>query len=179
MYNLGNKEIMSRNIKYYMDLNNKTRNEICNDLGFSYSTFTDWVNGNTYPRIDKIEMLSNYFGIQKSDLVEEKTNEDKDIDLNVGEKELLKLYRNLNSGDQQMLKRFMCYYSKLNSKTKDSAMNYLSTLCELQEMKSIQCTTDSCSDSLLAAHCREYATEEGKKRDIALIKNIHKKHKNI
>ena len=46
------------------------RNKICTDLGFKYTTFTDWVKGNTYPRIDKIEMMANYFGVSKSDLVE-------------------------------------------------------------------------------------------------------------
>ena len=38
-----------------------------------HTTFTDWVNGKTYPRIDKIEMLANYFGIKKSDLIEDKS----------------------------------------------------------------------------------------------------------
>ena len=46
------------------------RNDICKDLGFKYTTFTDWYNGNIYPRIDKIEMLANYFRIEKSDLIE-------------------------------------------------------------------------------------------------------------
>lgn len=73
MGDLGNKEIMSRNIQYYMDLNNKTRQEMCDALGVKYSTFSDWVNGNTYPRIDKIEMMANYFGIKKADLVEDWT----------------------------------------------------------------------------------------------------------
>ena len=70
--NLGNKEIMAKNIKYYMEINNKDRNQICKDLDFKYSTFTDWVNGNKYPRIDKIEQLANYFNVSKSDLVEDK-----------------------------------------------------------------------------------------------------------
>lgn len=72
MSGLGNKEIMSKNLKFYMGKYNKDRNQVCSDLGFKYSTFTDWVNGNKYPRIDKIEMLANYFGIQKSDLIEER-----------------------------------------------------------------------------------------------------------
>ena len=55
-----------------MEITGKTRNTICDDLGFKYTTFTDWVNGNKYPRIDKIEILANYFGIKKSDLIEEK-----------------------------------------------------------------------------------------------------------
>lgn len=45
MSDLGNKKIMANNIKKYMNLNNKTRNDICNDLGFKYTTFSDWVNG--------------------------------------------------------------------------------------------------------------------------------------
>lgn len=69
--NLGNKKTMSKNIQYYMNINNKTRQDICNDLKIKYTTFTDWVNGNSYPRIDKIELIANYFGVEKSDLIEE------------------------------------------------------------------------------------------------------------
>ena len=72
MSNLGNKEIMAKNIQYYMDLHNKSRNDMCEALGVKYTTFTDWVKGNAYPRIDKIELMANYFGIEKSDLVEER-----------------------------------------------------------------------------------------------------------
>lgn len=50
----------------------KERTDICNDLGFKYTTFTDWYNGNKYPRIDKIEILAKYFGVLKSDLIEDK-----------------------------------------------------------------------------------------------------------
>ena len=44
---------------------------MCDALGVKYTTFTDWVKGNAYPRIDKIELMANYFGIDKSDLVED------------------------------------------------------------------------------------------------------------
>lgn len=71
MSDLGNKQIMAENIKKYMKRYNKSRNDICRDLSISYTTFSDWVNAKTYPRIDKIEMLANYFGIEKSDLVED------------------------------------------------------------------------------------------------------------
>ena len=71
MSNLGNKEIMAKNIRYYMDKYDKTRQEMCDALGVKYTTFTDWVKGNSYPRIDKIEMMANYFGISKADLDED------------------------------------------------------------------------------------------------------------
>lgn len=70
MSDLGNKQIMSENIQRLMDSHGIDRNKICADLGFKYTTFTDWVKGNTYPRIDKIEMMAQYFGVNKSDLVE-------------------------------------------------------------------------------------------------------------
>ena len=71
MSGLGNKEIMAKNLQYYMEKYDKDRNDICKDLNIPYTTFTEWVKGKSYPRIDKIELLANYFGIQKSDLIEE------------------------------------------------------------------------------------------------------------
>ena len=73
---LGNKKVFSENLRRYMALYEKNRNDICNDLGFAYTTFTSWETGINYPRIDKIEMLANYFGIEKSDLIENKSQEE-------------------------------------------------------------------------------------------------------
>lgn len=73
---LGNKKVFSENLRRYMALYEKNRNDICNDLGFAYTTFTSWETGVNYPRIDKIEMLANYFGIEKSDLIENKSQEE-------------------------------------------------------------------------------------------------------
>ncbi|ERT59612.1 LexA family protein [Megasphaera vaginalis (ex Srinivasan et al. 2021)] len=69
---LGNKKIFAKNLSYYMEFYSKTRNEICKDLGLSYTTFTSWLTGTNYPRIDKIESLAKYFNINKADLIEEK-----------------------------------------------------------------------------------------------------------
>lgn len=77
MSDLGNKEIFAKNLQYYMKINNKTRTDVCRDLEIPYSTFTDWCNANIYPRIDKIQLLANYFSIQKADLVENKEKTDK------------------------------------------------------------------------------------------------------
>lgn len=71
MSDLGNRTIFAKNLRHYMELHGKTQTDLCRDLGFKISTFSDWVNANSYPRIDKIEMIANYFGIQKSDLIEE------------------------------------------------------------------------------------------------------------
>lgn len=72
MGELGNKAVMANNIEKYMALHGETRKDICAVLGVPYTTVTNWVKGNTYPRIDKIELLASRWGIQKSDLVEQK-----------------------------------------------------------------------------------------------------------
>ena len=74
MSGLGNKEIMAKNIQFYMDKYGKSRQDMCDALVVKYTTLTDWVKGNSYPRIDKIELMANYFGISKSDLVEERNS---------------------------------------------------------------------------------------------------------
>lgn len=73
LMSLGNKEVMSNNLKYYMNKKGVDRNQLCSDLDLKYMTVSDWINAKTYPRIDKIESLANYFGINKSDLIEEKS----------------------------------------------------------------------------------------------------------
>lgn len=77
--NLGNKQVFAKNLQYYMDMRNVTRNDLCEALGIKYTTLTDWVNAKTYPRIDKIELMARYFGINKADLVEERTAKEQAI----------------------------------------------------------------------------------------------------
>ncbi len=70
MSQIGNKQIMAENIQRLMDARGKDRMSVCADLGFKYSTFSEWVTGIKYPRIDKIEIMADYFGVSKSDLIE-------------------------------------------------------------------------------------------------------------
>lgn len=75
-----NKKIMARNIRRYMEQKGVTNQQLCEDLGFKYTTFLDWIKAVTYPRIGKIEAMAEYFGIQKSDLIEEKMTAAKEKD---------------------------------------------------------------------------------------------------
>ena len=73
---LGNKEIMAKNIKKYMAIKGVNQTEMCNALGFKFMTLSDWLHAKTYPRIDKIELMANYFGVSKADLVEEHADDE-------------------------------------------------------------------------------------------------------
>ena len=68
---MKNKIIIAENHSHNKKKKGKSRQEICHDLGFNYYTFSDWMIGRKYPRMDKVEMLADYFGIKKSDLIEE------------------------------------------------------------------------------------------------------------
>ena len=74
------KETLAKNLRYYMERTGKTQTELANVAGVSNPTFSDWINAKKYPRIDKIQKLADYFGIKKSDLIEEKMTEEKEKD---------------------------------------------------------------------------------------------------
>lgn len=77
---IGNKEILAKNLRKYIAMSGKDRKEIARALGFPYSTLTDWVNANKYPRINNIEKMAEYFGVSKSDLIEDFKQKQKDND---------------------------------------------------------------------------------------------------
>ena len=79
MTGLGNKEILAKNLQYYIDRSGKDRRQLAEIWGVPYSTLTNWVTAKKYPRIDKIEIMADYFGILKSDLIEDKTAEEKPV----------------------------------------------------------------------------------------------------
>lgn len=78
--NQGNKDVLAKNLKKYIQMTGKDRKEVAIALGVPYSTMTDWVNGNKYPRINNIEMMAEYFGVTKSDLIEDFEQKQKDND---------------------------------------------------------------------------------------------------
>ena len=70
------RKVFSKNLKYYMELNGKNQIDLMNDLHLSSSTVSNWCTGLKLPRMDKVQMLADYFHINKSDLIEDKSKED-------------------------------------------------------------------------------------------------------
>lgn len=70
------RKVFSKNLKYYMELNGKNQINLMNDLHLSSSTVSNWCTGLKLPRMDKVQMLADYFHINKSDLIEDKSKED-------------------------------------------------------------------------------------------------------
>lgn len=66
------RKIFAKNLNRYMQINGKTQADLIKDLKYSSSTISNWCTGQKIPRMDKIEQLATYFGINKSDLIENK-----------------------------------------------------------------------------------------------------------
>ena len=110
MSGLGNKDILSRNLRRYIEKSGKDRRELSEIWGFPYSSVSDWVNGKKYPRIDKIEVMANYFGIQKSDLIEDKEDQpaiSEDNGLSDGQRKLIAFVKTVPEDKLDMIYRVM------------------------------------------------------------------------
>ena len=90
MSSLGNKEVFAKNLNRYLKINGYDRKTVASKLDIKYTTFCDWCNAVYYPRIDKIELLANFFGINKSDLIEEQPA-DKNVRLASMEKNVVRV----------------------------------------------------------------------------------------
>ena len=108
---IENRKIMGRNISHYMQKKGVNATELCNALGIKQNTFSDWINGKTYPRIDAIEKMAAYFGISKAFLVED--IQELDFITNE-EKEMINDFRKSDKTTQESIKRLLAYAKELN-----------------------------------------------------------------
>jgi len=63
-------------LQFYMESNGKKQIDLANDLGFTRSAISTWCNGTRIPGMDKIDILVEYLGIKRSDLLEDKADID-------------------------------------------------------------------------------------------------------
>ena len=107
MEELTIREIFPKKLLYYMRENGKSRNDLVRDLGFKYSTIRDWEKGLTVPRMDKVEMLANYFNCSNSDLLEDKKEQPTDDGLSEKRKALMQFAMSVPEDKAEMLLQVM------------------------------------------------------------------------
>lgn len=66
------RKVFSKNLNRYLDFSGKTQKEVADAIGVSPQTFNTWTQAIALPRMSKVQLLADYFGIQKSDLLEDK-----------------------------------------------------------------------------------------------------------
>ena len=63
------------NLKRLMKKNGMNQKDIAKIAGVSQQTVSLWLSGDRIPRMGKIQILADYFGIYKSELIEEHNEE--------------------------------------------------------------------------------------------------------
>lgn len=68
---MSEKEIFARNLKQLIKKNKLNYKDFSKAIDTKYTTVLDWVNGRNFPRIEKLEVIANYFKVPKSKLLDE------------------------------------------------------------------------------------------------------------
>lgn len=66
------REIFAENLTRLVNGSKLPQSEIAKRINVSPQTFNTWIQGKAIPRMGKIQLLADYFKIEKSDLIEEK-----------------------------------------------------------------------------------------------------------
>lgn len=103
MRDIGNKTVISANIKRYMTEKGVNAKELSKTLNVPYTTVLSWIKAEYYPRIDKIEKMSDYFGCLKSDLIEDKTKQPVEDELSEVKRALIDLIEGLSESEAAVL----------------------------------------------------------------------------
>ena len=102
MSDFGNKEVFSANLRRYIEMTGKTRKDVAIEVNLKESSLNGWCRGEYYPRIDTIEILADYFGCFKSDLIERNANI-----LSKERKEIIDFLNNCSDKEAQMILEFI------------------------------------------------------------------------
>ena len=96
------RQVFSQNLNRYMENRGETISDISSALSIPFSTVSDWVHGRKYPRMDKVQMLADYFVVQKSDLTEEKSTPVSEDGLGEKTKEVLDMLSKLTPQNREI-----------------------------------------------------------------------------
>ena len=137
-----NKEIFANNLSFYMEQKGVDRNTLCADLDLKYTTFRDWLKGITYPRIGKIELLANYFNINKSDLIENKLSTTQPSDSLL--EEITNTARKLNTDNKKNVLRMSEDLLNEQEKRRKAKINEVSEAINLYQVEVVSETAAAC-----------------------------------
>lgn len=137
-----NKEIFANNLSFYMERKGVDRNTLCADLDLKYTTVRDWLKGITYPRIGKIELLANYFNINKSDLIENKNSTAQPSDSLL--EEITNTARKLNTDNKKIVLRMSEDLLNEQEKRRKAKINEVSEVIGLYQVEVVSETAAAC-----------------------------------
>lgn len=67
--------IFSKRLRYYLNKNEMTQVELSKKLGVGTTSVYNWCNGIKTPRMDKVDAMCKLFHCRRSDLIEDKSDQ--------------------------------------------------------------------------------------------------------
>ena len=67
------RKIFIKNLNEYLDSFQMNQADLANRLSVNKSVVSSWLSGSRYPRMNTMEKIANIFNIEKSDLIEDKS----------------------------------------------------------------------------------------------------------
>lgn len=92
------KEILSDNLTYYIELSGKDQKKIAIELDINPPTFNQWVTGKAIPSVSTLKRLAAYFNLTLSELVNVRSETTAEPKLTDHEKKLVKAYKKADIG---------------------------------------------------------------------------------
>lgn len=80
------KKVFARNLNKYLERSGKTQKEVAQAIGVIPTTFNTWCLAQALPRMGKVQLLADYFGINKSDLIEDNSDTEYYLDAETAKK---------------------------------------------------------------------------------------------
>ena len=109
------RDLFSRNLSNQLYKQDKSQADLCKRLNVSSATASDWCNGKKLPRLDKIQTICNWLGIEKSDLLEDK---EKVLTDSARTEEFMNLFKSLDAEKQNDVLKYARFL--LSEESKDS-----------------------------------------------------------
>ena len=92
-------KVIAKNLKRIAYEHKKTQADIARDLHLNQGTVSTWMVGSRVPRMDKIDLLCNYFNVSRAEIMEEAPTIVTER-ISSAEREILRLFRSLNDTGQ-------------------------------------------------------------------------------
>lgn len=100
---LNQQNIFTNNLLHYVELSGKQQKEIAKDISIPIQTFNGWCNGVSIPKMDKIQIIADYFHIPKSSLLEKADKNQ----LSDEEMQLLEGYRKISEPQKELINKLL------------------------------------------------------------------------
>ena len=104
------RKVFARNLRHYIAQSGKHQKEIAIELGFNQKTLNGWCNALSIPTMGKVQAIADYFGITKTDLIDERS--DGEFSLTPTERAIITNYRTSDRITKQMVLRLLNMESK-------------------------------------------------------------------